>query len=167
MSATNAVNVMIEWTATSATSTTDDGSVAIVHLPTWTVIPFAALLGAIALLPLLKQTAHWWESNRNKFMVSAGCGLVALAIVGALEGGSGASKAAFHAAAEFVPFIVLLFSLYVISGGILISGHIPGSPRVNTAILALGAVIANLLGTTGASMLLIRPLLRSNGKRKH
>ena len=74
---------------------------------------------------------------------------------------------ALHAAAEFIPFIVLLFSLYVISGGILISGDIPGSPRINTAILALGALAANLLGTTGASMLLIRPLLRANGKRKH
>ena len=146
---------------------TTDAPSAVVHLPTWTVIPFAALLGAIAILPLLKQTAHWWESNRNKFIVSSGCGIVALAIVGALEGSSGASKAALHAAAEFIPFIVLLFSLYVISGGILISGHIPGSPRVNTAILALGALIANLLGTTGASMLLIRPLLRANGKRKH
>lgn len=150
-----------------SSSATTDAPSAVVHLPTWTVIPFAALLGAIAVLPLLKQTAHWWESNRNKFIVSAGCGLVALAIVGALEGGSGASKAALHAAAEFIPFIVLLFSLYVISGGILISGHIPGSPRVNTAILALGALVANLLGTTGASMLLIRPLLRANGKRKH
>jgi Na+/H+ antiporter NhaD/arsenite permease-like protein len=161
--AISAAYAMNDVTSTGATDTPS----AVVHLPTWTVIPFAALLGAIAVLPLLKQTAHWWESNRNKFMVSAGCGLIALAIVGALEGGSGASKAALHAAAEFIPFIVLLFSLYVISGGILISGDIPGSPRINTAILALGALAANLLGTTGASMLLIRPLLRANGKRKH
>ena len=164
--AAHAISAAYAMNDVSSSGAVDTPS-AVVHLPTWTVIPFAALLGAIAVLPLIKQTAHWWESNRNKFMVSAGCGLIALAIVGALEGGSGASKAALHAAAEFIPFIVLLFSLYVISGGILISGHIPGSPRVNTAILALGALAANLLGTTGASMLLIRPLLRANGKRKH
>lgn len=140
---------------------------AIVHLPTWTTIPFAVLLGSIALLPLIKRTAHWWESNRNKFIVSASCGLVAIAIVGNFHGGSGAAKAALHAAAEFVPFIVLMFSLYVISGGILISGNLQGSPRINTGILTLGAVVANVLGTTGASMLLIRPILRANSKRTH
>ena len=140
---------------------------AVIHLPTWTIIPFAVLLASIAVLPLIKQTAHWWESNRNKFVVSAGSGLVAMAMVGYFEGGSGAAKAAMHAAAEFVPFIVLLFSLYVISGGILITGNLQGSPRVNTGILTLGAVVANVLGTTGASMLLIRPLLRANSKRAH
>jgi Na+/H+ antiporter NhaD/arsenite permease-like protein len=134
-------------------------------LPTWSVLPFAGLLGAIAVLPLIHRTAHWWEENRNKFMVSAACGLLALGIITMFGGGSAAAGAAKHAAMEFVPFMVLLFSLYAISGGILISGDIPATPRSNTLILAIGAVLANLLGTTGASMLLIRPLLRANRRR--
>ena len=142
-------------------------SASVVHLPAWTVAPFAALLLAIAVLPLVRRTAHWWESNRSKFMVSAACGLVALGIVATLKGAGGAVDAAHHAAAEFFPFIILLFSLYVIAGGIVISGRLPGSPRFNTAFLALGAVLANILGTTGASMLLIRPLIRANKHRKH
>ena len=136
-------------------------------LPAWSVAPFAILLGAVAVLPLVHRTAHWWESNRNKFIVSMACGLAALAAVGSVHGTGGAVDATKHALAEFVPFIVLLLSLYVISGGILISGEIRGTPLINTAILALGALAANALGTTGASMLLIRPILRANAGRKH
>ena len=134
-------------------------------LPAWSVVPFAALLLAIAVLPLVHRTAHWWERNRNKFIVSMACGLVALVAILSTHGGGAARDAAFHALAEFVPFMVLLGSLYVISGGILVSGDIRGNPAVNTSILALGALAANLLGTTGASMLLIRPLLRANEGR--
>jgi Na+/H+ antiporter NhaD/arsenite permease-like protein len=136
-------------------------------LPAWSVAPFAILLGAVAVLPLVHRTAHWWESNRNKFIVSMACGLAALAAVGSVHGTGGAVDATKHALAEFVPFIVLLLSLYVISGGILISGDIRGTPLINTSILALGALAANALGTTGASMLLIRPILRANAGRKH
>ena len=136
-------------------------------LPAWSVAPFAILLGAVAVLPLVHRTAHWWESNRNKFIVSMACGVAALAAVGSVHGTSGAVDATKHALAEFVPFIVLLLSLYVISGGILISGDIRGTPLINTSILALGALAANALGTTGASMLLIRPILRANAGRKH
>ena len=136
-------------------------------LPAWSVAPFAVLLGAVAVLPLVHRTAHWWESNRNKFVVSMACGLAALAAVAGTHGAAGAGEAAKHALAEFVPFIVLLLSLYVISGGILISGDIRGTPLINTSILALGALAANALGTTGASMLLIRPILRANSGRRH
>jgi Na+/H+ antiporter NhaD/arsenite permease-like protein len=136
-------------------------------LPAWSVLPFAALLLAIAVLPLVHRTAHWWESNRSKFIVSMACGLAALAAIAATHGAGAAGAAVGHAAAEFVPFIVLLFSLYVISGGILISGDLRGTPLLNTSLLATGALAANLLGTTGASMLLIRPLLRANAGRRH
>ncbi len=136
-------------------------------LPAWSVAPFAILLGAVAVLPLVHRTAHWWESNRNKFAVSMACGLAALAAVASVHGTGGAIDATKHAFAEFVPFIVLLLSLYVISGGILISGDIRGTPVINTSILALGAIAANALGTTGASMLLIRPILRANAGRRH
>lgn len=136
-------------------------------IPAWGVIPFAVLLAAIAVLPLIHRTAHWWESNRNKFLVSIACGIVALGAILTVHGGRAAGEAAGHAAAEFVPFMVLLGSLYVISGGILVSGNLRGGPQVNAAILAFGAVSANFLGTTGASMLLIRPLLRANAGRAH
>jgi Na+/H+ antiporter NhaD/arsenite permease-like protein len=136
-------------------------------LPAWSVLPFAALLLAIAVLPLVHRTAHWWESNRSKFIVSMACGVAALAAIAATHGAGAAGAAVGHAAAEFVPFIVLLFSLYVISGGILISGDLRGTPLLNTSLLATGALAANLLGTTGASMLLIRPLLRANAGRRH
>ena len=130
-------------------------------------MPFAVLLGAIAVLPLVRRTAHWWESNGSKFLVSAGCGLVALASIAALEGASAAGTALGHAMAEFVPFIVLLFSLFAISGGILVTGDFRGTPRINASILMFGALVANVLGTTGASMLLIRPMLRANQGRRH
>jgi len=136
-------------------------------LPAWTVVPFAALLGAIAVLPLVRRTAHWWESNGSKFLVSAGCGLVALASIAILHGASAAGTAFGHAMAEFVPFIVLLFSLFAISGGILVTGDFRGTPRINASILMFGALVANVLGTTGASMLLIRPMLRANRGRRH
>jgi Na+/H+ antiporter NhaD/arsenite permease-like protein len=136
-------------------------------LPAWSVLPFAALLLAIAVLPLIHRTERWWESNRNKFIVSMACGAAALAAIAGTHGAGAAGGAVGHAAAEFVPFIVLLFSLYVISGGILITGDLRGAPATNTAVLALGAVAANALGTTGASMLLIRPILRANAGRRH
>jgi Na+/H+ antiporter NhaD/arsenite permease-like protein len=136
-------------------------------LPAWTVVPFAALLGAIAVLPLVRRTAHWWESNGSKFLVSAGCGIVALASIALLHGPTAAGTAFRHAMAEFVPFIVLLFSLFAISGGILVTGDLRGTPRINASILMFGALVANVLGTTGASMLLIRPILRANQGRRH
>ena len=68
---------------------------------------------------------------------------------------------------EFLPFIVLLFSLYTISGGIRIEGDLPAHPLTNSLFIAIGAVLANLIGTTGAAMLLIRPLLETNSERRH
>jgi Na+/H+ antiporter NhaD/arsenite permease-like protein len=124
------------------------------------VIPFGILLLAIAVLPL--AAAHWWEHNRNKGIVA---GLCAVPVAGMLfaEHQSGALG---HAAVEYISFIALLGSLFIISGGILITGDIRATPRNNTLLLAIGGVLANLVGTTGASMLLIRPFLRINSQRK-
>src|SRR5207244_90834 len=68
---------------------------------------------------------------------------------------------------DYVPFITLLFSLYVISGGICVEGRLSGRPALNTGILAIGAVLASFIGTTGAAMLLIRPFLKANANRQH
>lgn len=149
----------------------------------YSVIPFAVLLLCIALLPLFHATEHWWEGNWNRFYVAAGLGCVTLAYY-ALVYGHGVVDHTTHelsapglAAAgvvlknallvEYVPFICLLFSLYVISGGIAIEGRIVGRPTVNTAIIGIGGLLASFIGTTGAAMLLVRPLLKANAKRIH
>ncbi len=132
------------------------------------VLPFAALLGCIAVLPLIPATHHWWESNLNRLIVALTCGGLSLAYYVIVKGWPSVLPTLNHAVpAEYVPFIVLLFSLYVISGGISLKGDLAAHPAVNTSFLAFGALIASFIGTTGASMLLIRPLLQTNGERKH
>jgi Na+/H+ antiporter NhaD/arsenite permease-like protein len=125
------------------------------------VVPFGILLLAIAILPL--AASHWWEHNRNKGIIAAAC---AVPVAGMLLS-QHQSVALGHAAVEYVSFIALLGSLFIISGGILITGDIRATPKNNTLLLAIGGVLANLVGTTGASMLLIRPFLRINSQRKH
>jgi Na+/H+ antiporter NhaD/arsenite permease-like protein len=126
--------------------------------PVFTVLPFAAMLLAIALFPL--RIPHWWEPNRNKLFVSLVLGLPILAMYAFRRPG-----ALLEMAEEYVSFIILLLGLYVISGGVLLRGDLEATPVVNTAFLALGAVLASFVGTTGASMLLVRPLLQTNRER--
>jgi len=125
------------------------------------VAPFALLLLCIALFPLLNP--HWWEHNRNKGFIAAGLGVPV--VIYLLTFGHHGLEALEHAGKEYVSFLVLLGSLFVISGGVYVRGSLKGSPMVNTMFLALGAAVASFVGTTGASMLLIRPLLRANEKR--
>lgn len=138
-------------------------------------LPFALLLLSIAVLPLIHATEHWWEHNRSKLIVS---GSLALLVCGYyLFRGTG-----FHAEAgmasvlsllhhsvvgDYIPFMVLLFSLYTISGGIRLTGDVPAHTGTNTLILFIGAMLASFIGTTGASMVLIRPLLQINSERKY
>ncbi|HVR74110.1 MAG TPA: sodium:proton antiporter [Planctomycetota bacterium] len=148
--------------------------------PVWSFAPFIALLLAIAILPLVPGVAHWWERNRSKLMVALALALATIAYyfwvhpglrdpssTGELiRGGHAVLHVLEHAVIEeFLPFIILLFSLYTISGGILLKGDIVARPAVNSAFLAAGALLANFIGTTGASMLLIRPILRTNAER--
>ncbi len=129
-------------------------------VPLWAVIPFAVMLLGIAVLPLVAH--HWWESNRNRAIFTAVVAVpVAIYLVIVAPG------ALLGSGHEYVSFLALLGSLYVIAGGIHVSGDLRATPGTNVAVLALGAVLANLIGTTGASMLLIRTLLRTNGQRKH
>jgi Na+/H+ antiporter NhaD/arsenite permease-like protein len=139
------------------------------HAPSmWSVIPFVGLLLSIAIMPLLRPTEHWWESNQNRLMVSVCFAAVTLFYYLLAYGSSKVTSILEHAVlAEYIPFMVLLFSLYVISGGISLQGDLAAHPGTNTAFLAVGAVIASFIGTTGASMLLIRPLLQTNSERKH
>jgi Na+/H+ antiporter NhaD/arsenite permease-like protein len=129
-------------------------------LPLWSVLPFVFMLVAIAVLPLTH--GHWWESNRNKALVSIVLGIPVGIYFLFVD-----HHQLIHTVMDYVSFILLLAALFTISGGILLRGNPQGTPVINTIFLFVGAVIANLVGTTGASMLLIRPLLRTNDTRKH
>ena len=184
------------------------------------VWPFVGVLLAIAILPLLRKTHHWWEENRNKLLVSLVLAVVAMLYYGfrghgvlvhehaeapvATEAHAGEESpevtehaaaehptedgAAEHPAhehrsepglatilavldhavlAEYVPFLTLLFALYVIAGGIVVRGDIQATPMVNTTIIGIGGLLASFIGTTGAAMVLIRLLLKTNLERKH
>ncbi len=127
-------------------------------------IPFAGLLLSIAVMPLVAPS--FWHHHFGK--VAIGWSL-AFIVPFAIAFGPGAAANGFlHAlVAEYIPFIVLLTALFTVAGGIYIRGNLRGSPGLNVGILAIGAVLASLMGTTGASMLLIRPLIRANDNRKH
>ena len=141
------------------------------------------LLLCIAFLPLIHKTEEWWEHNKNRLLVAVSLGLVTLLYYtfiyghGVIDHGTHELSAPGFPAAivvlknailvEYIPFIALLFSLYVISGGIAFNGNLVGRPRLNTAIIAIGAAISSFIGTTGAAMLLIRPLLKANAKRDY
>lgn len=154
------------------------------------VLPFVVMLGAIAVIPLLHGAKHWWESNLHKFYVAAGLAALTVLyyavahhdpIVGhfpsrhvssmqsgeLLHLGTVGDLLANAMLNQYLPFIVLLLCLYTISGGIRIEGDLPAHPLTNITFLGIGAVLASFIGTTGAAMVLIRPLLETNRERKH
>ena len=127
-------------------------------------LPFAGLLLSIALLPLLRPSL--WHHHQGKIVA----GWIALLIVPlALVVGPGtvAGVVAHTVVAEYIPFVILLTALFTVAGGIYVRGNLHGSPGTNVGLMATGAGLASLMGTTGASMLLIRPLLRANDNRRH
>jgi Na+/H+ antiporter NhaD/arsenite permease-like protein len=131
--------------------------------PLW-ALPFAGMLLSIALGPILFP--HLWEHHYGKF--AAFWSVLLLVPLVLLRGFDASLGAVLHTALlEYLPFIILLFALFTIAGGILITGNLHGSPATNTVILAIGTVMASIVGTTGASMILIRPLLRANDNRRH
>ena len=133
----------------------------IVH-SAWSMIPFGLMLLVIAVAPLI--VAEWWDKNRHKLAVSL---LLAIPTAVCLVMGGMAKELEHQLLADYVPFLVLLMALYVITGGIHLSGDIKAKPWVNTSFLALGWFLASVMGTTGAAMLLIRPLLSTNQQRMH
>ncbi len=134
----------------------------------WMILPFAGLLLAIALCPLL--TPKFWHHHYGK--VSAAFGVIAVLLMVAIgEGGGGGFHATLQSGMhvyllDYVPFIILLLGLFTIAGGIYIRGDFRGTPLTNTMFLLVGTLIASWTGTTGASMLMIQPLLRANKPRK-
>lgn len=133
---------------------------ATLSVPLVAVLPFVILLLCIAALPL--AVPHFWDNNRNKGIVTA---IVSLPIAGWLIAKSPLSLG--HTALEYVSFLCLLGSLFVVAGGIHVAGDLKATPKDNAILLGIGAVLASFIGTTGASMVLIRLVLRTNSERKH
>jgi Na+/H+ antiporter NhaD/arsenite permease-like protein len=139
------------------------------HLPgqalsIWWAIPFAGLLLCIALMPL--WTPSLWHHHYGK--IAAGWALAFLIPCAVLFGPALATFEFLHTMiSEFIPFLILILALFTVAGGVLIKGNLHGSAALNTGLLALGTSIASITGTTGASMLLIRPVIRANDNRLH
>jgi Na+/H+ antiporter NhaD/arsenite permease-like protein len=136
-------------------------------VPTWALGPFVGLLAAIALLPVLAE--DFWHKHPRKALVVVLFAIPVAVYLLAMDWTTGrpGTAALLGGLREYLSFIVLLASLYIVSGGILIEGDVAGTPLNNTLILAVGAVLANLIGTTGSSMVLIRFFLRVNQRRRH
>jgi len=130
----------------------------------WWCLPFAGLLLSIATGPIFFP--HLWERHYGKF-AAFWAALVVVPLLAAFPFDQAAGALVHTLLAEYIPFIILIFALYTIAGGILVTGNIHGAPGTNTTILAIGAVLASLVGTTGASMIMIRPMIRANDDRAH
>ena len=127
-------------------------------------LPFAGLLLTIATGPTLFRTI--WHAHYGK--IALGWSALALAPLALAYGGGASAEALVHALlGEYLSFIIVLFALYIVAGGILITGNLRGTPATNTAILAFGTLIASVVGTTGAAMILIRPVIAANLARTH
>jgi Na+/H+ antiporter NhaD/arsenite permease-like protein len=129
-------------------------------IPYVAVAPFVVILLGIAILPLV--AGHWWEKNRNRLIFTAIVTVPTAGYLATLDW-----HMLLHAGEEYFSFIFLLGSLFIISGGVVLRGELKQSPWVNAGLLAVGAVLASVIGTTGASMLLIRPYLRANRVRDY
>ena len=134
------------------------------RLPLWSVIPFAGILLSIAIIPLVKP--EFYHHNFGK--VALFWALLFAIPFWVAYGTHTALHAILHIyVVDYIPFIILLFGLFTVAGGIAVKGKLAGSPVVNTGILLIGTLLASWIGTTGAAMLLIRPLLKSNEKRRY
>ena len=136
---------------------------AAVSIPLWMCLPFAALLLCIAIFPIAAPL--WWEKHQHwVVLVLSAAFLIAY---GMLLGGKAAAETALECMVnDYLTFIVLLFGLFCVAGNITLVGDLAGSPRVNVALLLLGTFLSSLIGTTGASMLMVRPMIKMNAWRK-
>jgi Na+/H+ antiporter NhaD/arsenite permease-like protein len=127
-------------------------------------LPFTGMLLSIATGPLL--FARIWHRHYGK--IAAGWVVLTIAPIAIVYGTATALAAVIHAiVADYLSFIVLLFTLYTVAGGILVSGTLRNTPLMNTTVLGLGTLMASVVGTTGAAMILVRPLIRANAGRAH
>ena len=134
----------------------------IFNIPLWTSSPFVLMLLSIAVVPLIAE--KWWEHNKNKLLVGAilSIPVIIYMIMNGLTANLGQTVLY-----DYIPFMILLGTLFVITGGIHIAGDIRATPFNNTVYLAIGYAIASIMGTTGAAMLLIRPVIMTNKERSY
>jgi Na+/H+ antiporter NhaD/arsenite permease-like protein len=159
-----ATAILVTTMTTAASTAVAAGAVDGAKLSLGWAFPFVGMLLSIAVLPLL--AASFWHHHYGK--VAAFWALVLLIPYAFAVGPASAAEQVAHTVlAEYVPFLLLLVALFTATGGIYIKGNLHGSPVVNTTLLAVGTVFASVMGTTGASMLMIRPLLRANDARRH
>ena len=134
-----------------------EGDVAAKPIPLWLCIPFAGLLFCIAVLPLIR--AEWWESHRP--LVVIGWSFLFILPFGFLYGAGTALETVLECLInDYLTFIVLLFGLFCVAGNITMEGDLAGSPRVNIILLTIGTLLSSWIGTTGASMLMVRPVIK-------
>ena len=131
-------------------------------LPLWSALPFVGLLLSIALFPL--AAPRFWQRHYPK--VSAFWGLTLAVPFVFAYGDRAVHEIVRIYAVDYVPFIILLWALFTVAGGIYVGGTLHGTPRVNVALLLVGTLLASWIGTTGASMVMIRPVLRANAWRR-
>ena len=132
-------------------------------VPIWLCIPFAGLLLCIAVMPLIK--GEWWEAHQP--LVVALWILVMVIPFAVVYGAGDTVETVLECTVnDYLTFIILLFGLFCVSGNITMEGDFAGSPRVNVGLLALGTFLASCIGTTGASMLMVRPVIKMNSWRK-
>lgn len=152
--------LMSPMTALAAEQAGGEGPVSV---PLWLCIPFAGLLLCIAVLPLIKP--EWWESHQPHAVILWSL-LFIIPFAAAYGAGTAAETVLECIVNDYLTFIVLLFGLFCVSGNITMSGDLAGSPRVNVGLLAIGTLLSSWIGTTGASMLMIRPVIKMNSWRK-
>jgi Na+/H+ antiporter NhaD/arsenite permease-like protein len=132
-----------------------------ITIPIISLLPFVLMLLTIAIFPLFWN--HFWEKNSNKLIIAV---ILSMPVVVYLLAANLGEKLYETMVFDYVPFIILLGSLFTITGGIYLSGDIEAKPSINTLFLGVGAILASLMGTTGAAMLLIRPVIQTNKQRK-
>lgn len=133
-------------------------------LPVWSIIPFVGMLLSIAIIPLVKP--HWWE--KNMLAAAVGWSLVFIIPFAVAYGpGEALFRLLESVLLDYIPFIVLLLGLFVVAGGIVLKGTLVGTTKMNCLLLFIGTLLASWIGTTGAAMLMIRPVIKANAWRKH
>ncbi len=156
-------SLMAGETASDSTARAIDENAIGRVLPVWSALPFVGILLSIALFPLLAP--RFWHHHFGKISLAWSL-IFAVPFLWAYSG-DGLNKILHVYLVDYIPFIILLGGLFTISGGIYLRGTLTGTPVVNTLLLLIGTFLASLIGTTGASMLLIRPVIRANHLRKN
>ena len=142
----------------------ESGESSTATVPLWLCIPFAGLLLCIAVLPLVKP--EWWEKNQP-LAVAVWSLLFIIPFAVTYSAGDAVETVLECILNDYLTFIVLLFGLFCVAGNITLEGDLAGSPRVNVIFLAIGTLLSSCIGTTGASMLMVRPMIKMNSWRQH